>query len=230
MYSFIWGCTFYFLHLRSTGAGACGFSPALFLAGDHEDEEETDGGGLFHGTSTSIQSIGRSESMKTIQTLLGAHMRRSTSAISLGNVFEKRTSRTQIRGNKYVLRESYKFTTVWMLVVTTMLVYTATVFPYRLCFLEFNVNGMKEFEAWTAIERCIDVLFITDVCLNFFFSFRDGYDDEVLDLPTIVNNYFTGGFMVDFLTCVPPEVSPIRALTNESVSPAAERVARSLAL
>jgi hypothetical protein len=60
---------------------------------------------------------------------------------------------------------------------------------------------------WMYLEiYVIDSLFVLDVILNFFFSFRNEYDYEVVDMPTIASKYLRGAFMLDFITCIPPRL------------------------
>jgi hypothetical protein len=51
--------------------------------------------------------------------------------------------------------------TVWNIILIMLLIYTATVMPYRIAFIE---NEM--FDAWWWVDLVIDFLFFCDVIVN----------------------------------------------------------------
>mmetsp|Transcript_60763 Transcript_60763/g.107970 ORF Transcript_60763/g.107970 Transcript_60763/m.107970 type:complete len:797 (+) Transcript_60763:120-2510(+) len=111
----------------------------------------------------------------------------------------------------------------WNLIVCLMLVYIATIFPFRYTFIESHVpNGMKAALGWKIIEGVIDVLFWIDLIVNFFFTYtRDG--EEVDDLCMIVKNYLKGFFIWNLVACLPAEVfAPIVESINSHVESGSE--------
>lgn len=62
----------------------------------------------------------------------------------------------------YILLPEGRLKTFWNLVVVALLMYTATVVPYRTSFVDVNTLG------WTIFESFLDFLFFIDIFVNFF--------------------------------------------------------------
>lgn len=113
-------------------------------------------------------------------------------------------------GSRFVMKESNCFRKFWGFVVGILLLYTGTIFPYKLAFIEFYIGGTEEMEkesarAWAPIEQTVDILFWIDLFLIFIFSYKDEkLEVEVCDLKKIFCRYVKGFFFVNFLACVPP--------------------------
>eukprot|EP00434_Breviolum_minutum_P013898 symbB.v1.2.012256.t1/scaffold843.1/size158467/7 len=81
-------------------------------------------------------------------------------------------------GSSFVLKESNMFRKFWGFIVGLLLLYTGTIFPYKLAFIEFYIGGTEEMEkestrAWAPIEQTVDILFWIDLFLIFIFSYKD---------------------------------------------------------
>jgi len=106
-----------------------------------------------------------------------------------------------------VVTEDNSFRNAWNIVLAGLLVYTGTVFPYRLCFVElgmtykYNTGGF-----WRGAEMCVDILFYIDLIANFFFTYNDRNGREVLNLPRIARRYLQTYFLLNFIACIPPEL------------------------
>ena len=50
---------------------------------------------------------------------------------------------------------------IWNIILIFLLVYTATVMPYRIAFIENKI-----FDAWFYVDLLIDILFLIDVIVN----------------------------------------------------------------
>mmetsp|Transcript_115569 Transcript_115569/g.326721 ORF Transcript_115569/g.326721 Transcript_115569/m.326721 type:complete len:671 (-) Transcript_115569:125-2137(-) len=87
----------------------------------------------------------------------------------------------------------------WNVVLGLMLFYIATVSPYRICMLDVT----SDITAWNRFDYSIEFLFLVDVILNFFFSYRDGYGREILDLPSVMWHYLRGFFGIDVILLQP---------------------------
>mmetsp|Transcript_78468 Transcript_78468/g.143601 ORF Transcript_78468/g.143601 Transcript_78468/m.143601 type:complete len:733 (+) Transcript_78468:65-2263(+) len=123
------------------------------------------------------------------------------------------------RYQRFVITESNAFRKFFAGVVALSLLYTATVFPFRLCFLEFRIpHPHPDEEWWLSFELVVDVVFYVDLIINFFLTYRDGNGQEVRNLRKIACQYLTGYFVVNLIACVPPSVvgEIIRLITNST--------------
>lgn len=108
---------------------------------------------------------------------------------------------------KIVIKEANIFRRVWSVVLALLLIYTGTIFPFWLCFLEFGMpEPAQSTEAWRSVELCVDILFWVDLVVTFFFTYRDKSDVEVKSLRKIVWNYLTGFFLLNLIACLPEGV------------------------
>lgn len=113
-----------------------------------------------------------------------------------------------------VITEANCIRKCWDVIFPVLLIYTGTVFPYRLCFVELQVpltpdGPFYEPESepfWVAFGVFVDILFWLDLFFNFLFSFTDAQDEEVTVLTRIVKKYVASYFLVDLAACLPPEV------------------------
>lgn len=115
-------------------------------------------------------------------------------------------------GSKFVMYEGSMFRRIWNVVVALLLVYTATIFLYRLIFVEMYILNVhlntKQRDGWTAFDDyLVNVLFWFDLFVNFLFTFQDPYGREVDSLRLIAKEYLTGFFWINLLACVPPSLT-----------------------
>lgn len=94
--------------------------------------------------------------------------------------------------------------------LSTMLVtYIATVFPYKLCFLDLNphvADEAKNSPGWIIVDSVVSIAFIFDLFVNFFVSYKDKDGDEVFDLCRIAKNYMCQlMFVVNAVACLPED-------------------------
>ncbi|KAK3240751.1 hypothetical protein CYMTET_49426 [Cymbomonas tetramitiformis] len=86
----------------------------------------------------------------------------------------------------------------WDFLMLNMLLYTATITPYEVAFLE---------PAWDAMfvcNRIVDVCFLTDIILNLFIAYFDGVSGTwVYDLRLIRKRYIKGWFAMDVVSVLP---------------------------
>ena len=81
--------------------------------------------------------------------------------------------------------------------MTLLLLYTAIVTPYRVCFVAVDTAN------WKAISIAIDVLFFVDVFVSCFSAYFDEEDNIVTDLRKIIKNYASGWMSFDVFACIP---------------------------
>jgi hypothetical protein len=60
-----------------------------------------------------------------------------------------------------IIHPSSVFKTAWNIILLTLLVYTATIMPFRMAFLKSEMMS-----AWFFVELLVDILFILDVYVN----------------------------------------------------------------
>eukprot|EP00930_Biecheleria_cincta_P096149 TRINITY_DN88021_c0_g1_i1.p1 TRINITY_DN88021_c0_g1~~TRINITY_DN88021_c0_g1_i1.p1 ORF type:complete len:773 (+),score=111.39 TRINITY_DN88021_c0_g1_i1:78-2396(+) len=107
----------------------------------------------------------------------------------------------------FVMKEGNKFRRLWNGMIGLLLLYTGTLFPYKLCFLDFRIHGSDSVEndqEWIVTEMIVDILFWFDLIVIFFFSYKDDRQHEVCDLYLIAKRYICGFFFVNLLACIPP--------------------------
>eukprot|EP00930_Biecheleria_cincta_P016679 TRINITY_DN13469_c0_g2_i1.p1 TRINITY_DN13469_c0_g2~~TRINITY_DN13469_c0_g2_i1.p1 ORF type:complete len:755 (+),score=111.20 TRINITY_DN13469_c0_g2_i1:25-2265(+) len=110
--------------------------------------------------------------------------------------------------SRFVLKESNLFRQVWsQSVVTCLILYVATVFPYKLAFLDFQIcaDSNDEPVGWVVVQATIDILFWVDLVISFFMSHRNEEDYEVCDVRLSAQRYLKGTFIVDLIACLPNE-------------------------
>mmetsp|Transcript_13457 Transcript_13457/g.30513 ORF Transcript_13457/g.30513 Transcript_13457/m.30513 type:complete len:794 (-) Transcript_13457:80-2461(-) len=112
------------------------------------------------------------------------------------------------RGRCLVMSDTNWLRRVWHIVVLVLLVYTGTLFPFRLAFLEFGMPEPRTIpEGWDSAEMLVDVLFWLDLVIYFFFSYREEKSGlESFDMPTIALKYLKSHFIVNLLACFPLSV------------------------
>lgn len=138
--------------------------------------------------------------------------RRKSSATRVSFAYGFPTARYENESSEiwsyFTLTEENKFRQVWsQAVVGFLIAYVATVFPYKLAFLDFRIQSEETSEpvGWIVVQMIVDVCFWIDLTLNFFTSFRNGEDCEICDLRSIAKRYLKGMFFLDLLACLPSE-------------------------
>ena len=85
----------------------------------------------------------------------------------------------------------------WDLFITTFLLFTAVVTPYRLAFYDLDDT------TWIVIDTIVDFGFSIDIILNFFMAYYDDSEDIVDNRKRVALNYLKGWFIVDILSIIP---------------------------
>ena len=73
----------------------------------------------------------------------------------------------------------------------TLLLFTAIYVPYRVAFLDSVSVG------WLVVEYLVDILFLTDIIVNFLTAYTDGEHNLVTSKKKIAINYIKGWFLID---------------------------------
>lgn len=127
-------------------------------------------------------------------------------------------------GSSFVWRRDSTFRMLWGAIVTVLLVYTGTLFVYRLAFIDFHVQSPSEplehiavkerSRAWEGIDIVVTVFFWLDLFLCFFFSYDDEKGTEVIDLRRVCMHYLSTYFVLNLAACVPESL--VEAIINAS--------------
>ena len=97
----------------------------------------------------------------------------------------------------YVFNYKGKFRHSWNLLIILLLVYTATVTPYSIAFVE-----TEYWDFLTVFDLIVDLVFLADLVFNFFTSYEKA-GRQVTDLKRIAKKYLKGWFVVDLVSGMP---------------------------
>ena len=75
--------------------------------------------------------------------------------------------------------------------------YATIITPYRIAFYDIDSIG------WIIADTTVDLLFLADLILNFFFAYYDEDEKLIYDRKKIALKYLTGWFIIDFVAIVP---------------------------
>jgi len=109
--------------------------------------------------------------------------------------------------DRLVILENHPLRKAWNVIIVVLLLYTGTILPFKLCFIEFRIpDALPENQTWTQVDLAIDILFWVDLVANFFFTYRDRKSREVMQFSRIVVRYLRGWFFLNLVACLPSEV------------------------
>lgn len=97
-----------------------------------------------------------------------------------------------------IIHPQSKFKRIWDSIMIFLLLYTATIMPYRIAFIE----GMI-YDSWWWLDNVLNLLFFIDFLVNCFSAYYDEYDNLIYNHKKIIFNYFRGWMMVDLIGCLP---------------------------
>lgn len=96
-----------------------------------------------------------------------------------------------------ILHPKGKIIAIWSPLSIILLIYTATIMPFRLVFYD-NDNDF-----WNAIELLVDCGFWIDLAINMLSSYYDENGTLVKDHKLIIKQYLKSWFLLDLLACLP---------------------------
>lgn len=111
-----------------------------------------------------------------------------------------------------------KFKTIWNITVIVLLLYTSTVVPFQVAFVDVD----SDFAMF--INYMVDVLFGLDIIVNFFSAYESAIRKIEISLKVISRDYLTGWFVLDLLATFPTQTL-IESESNSGVNKLA-RLAR----
>lgn len=97
-----------------------------------------------------------------------------------------------------ILHPSSKVRGYWNIVVAILLIYTATIMPFALAFID-----SEPYDAWFLFDLVIDILFFIDVVVNCMTAFYDSGGQLVTSHGSIFFNYLKSWMIIDILACFP---------------------------
>lgn len=168
------------------------------------------------GPQTSEKDVAWSPGRAAFRAQRGSHS--GTMTLS---VLPPEASWWQTLAERCVLKEGSYFRQGWDVCVGLMLLYTASVFIYRIVFIQFRMSENEEedatggdeclygpepahvCESFKVFDHILFWLFVLDFFVNFFFTYRDGHGVEVCNLPKCAVNYLQGQFIFNALACTP---------------------------
>jgi len=85
---------------------------------------------------------------------------------------------------KWIFMPDSPFRLFWDFVIVLMLMYTVIIMPVRVAFPESddNIHGL-------ALDICVDILFISDTILNFFFAYERRNGEVITNHKLIAKKY-----------------------------------------
>ena len=98
----------------------------------------------------------------------------------------------------YIILPTSRVRMVWNLIVFFLLMYTATLVPYRTIFIEDEGTSFLFY-----FDMFVDLLYFIDLILNFLMAYEDADKKLEVRLKKIASNYLQSWFFLDFLSCIP---------------------------
>mmetsp|Transcript_10690 Transcript_10690/g.20799 ORF Transcript_10690/g.20799 Transcript_10690/m.20799 type:complete len:606 (+) Transcript_10690:25-1842(+) len=132
-------------------------------------------------------------------------------------VMEKREQKRKVTMFKqdipwYIIRPNHPFKRIWSVILVLMLIYTATLMPYRIAFEEQIM-----FDAFTITEIIIDLTFCIDILINLFSGYRRGNGEVECRMRKIAIPYLKTWFVPDLFGSFPFSLVQY-AMTGSSTS------------
>jgi hypothetical protein len=92
----------------------------------------------------------------------------------------------------------------WNIILAALLIYTATIMPYRLAFVD-----PVDYNAWFFVEMLIDVLFFIDVIVNLLTAYYTSDGELITRRRDIFLTYLRSWMLLDIVACIPFNWIPI---------------------
>ena len=89
------------------------------------------------------------------------------------------------------------FKKFWTVILVILLLYTATIMPYKIAFIDTQTN------TWFWIDLIIDCLFMFDIYVNLNSAFYSDNGDFIISRKTIFINYLKGWLIIDIVASIP---------------------------
>lgn len=113
---------------------------------------------------------------------------------------EDKNNEDEEKVNFPILHPKGTILTIWSPFSIFLLIYTATIMPFRLVFYDSD-NDLTD--PWNAIELLVDIGFWIDLVINMLSCYYDEEGALVKDHKLIIKNYLKSWFILDLLACLP---------------------------
>ncbi|CAG9335933.1 unnamed protein product [Blepharisma stoltei] len=110
---------------------------------------------------------------------------------------------------RFILFPDDSFMNYWRFIVLLLLLYTITITPYRVSFVDVDTLD------WQIADLFVDGLYFIDVLINCILAYYDNDMNVIISHKKIFLNYLTGWFFIDLCPCVPFDMI-IQAYKNYS--------------
>lgn len=101
------------------------------------------------------------------------------------------------RPPRFLIDPDTKLKRIWDFVLSTCVLYTTVVVPYRVCFRREATGG------FSVLESIMDVGFGTDIVLNFFTGVYVSSGEVSFNHRVIIRSYLRGWFVIDLFSTMP---------------------------
>ena len=97
----------------------------------------------------------------------------------------------------FIILPDDPFRPYWDIIITFLLLFVCVSSPARIAFTDTD-NLL-----WILIDSVVDLAFLADIVLNFFFAYHDEEFNLIDDRRTIARRYLRSWFIIDVLSVVP---------------------------
>lgn len=111
----------------------------------------------------------------------------------------------------YIIMPESRIRMVWNLIVFFLLMYTATLVPYRTVFIEEEDSNSLFFY----FDIVVDILYFLDLIFNFFMAYEDGDKKLETRLKFISKSYLRSWFTLDLISCIPFQYVKVEDTSEE---------------
>ena len=99
----------------------------------------------------------------------------------------------------FILSPNHPIKLIWNIISVIMLLYTAIVMPFQVCF-----DDSDGIIAWSfTIDVILEILFILDIVVTFFSAYEDNDGNIIVRPWHIFKNYIKFWFWLDSIACFP---------------------------
>ncbi|OMJ66562.1 hypothetical protein SteCoe_36549 [Stentor coeruleus] len=100
-----------------------------------------------------------------------------------------------------VIHPQSKFKKYWDCIMVILLLYTATIMPYRIAFIE----GV-DYDSWWWLDNTLNFLFFIDFLVNCTSAYYDDLDNLIYNHKKILLKYLKGWMFIDLIGCIPMDL------------------------
>lgn len=118
--------------------------------------------------------------------------------LSLIDRFERTSSVNIVAKLCTIIHPQSKFKKIWEIIMIFLLIYTATIMPYRITFIVGT-----DYDYWWFLDNFLNILFFIDFLVNCLSAYYDDCDKLIYSHKKILLNYLRGWMIIDFIGCIP---------------------------